>query len=102
MAPALATRIDVGMAHTAGMAHAAVEPLRLRLSACPWCGSRRRTLDELRGGAVRDSCLRCGAEHPRAFETECEPAGIARPAAAVAATRWVAHAGLAAARPGGA
>jgi len=93
--PALATRIDAGVTHTAA------ESLRLRLSACPWCGSRRRALDEFRGGVVRDSCLRCGAEHPRAFETERELARTARPAAAAAATRWVAHAGLAAARPGG-
>ena len=85
-----------------GVAHTASEPLRLRLSACPWCGSRRRTLDECRGGAVRDSCLRCGAEHPRALETEREPAREVPRAAVAAATRWVAHAGLAAARPGGA
>jgi glycerophosphoryl diester phosphodiesterase len=78
------------------------EPLGLRLSACPWCGSRRRALAECRGGRVRDCCLRCGAEHTRVLETEREPTGGACAPVAMAATRWVAHAGLASARPGGA
>jgi glycerophosphoryl diester phosphodiesterase len=93
---ALATRLDTGSSHTTG------ERVGLRLAACAWCGSRRRVLTECRGGAMRDSCLRCGAEHARALETERERERSTGPAAAVAATRWVAHAGLAAARPGGA
>jgi len=76
-------------------------PALVRLSACPWCGSRRRSLDESHG-RVHDRCLRCGAEHRRLLETESEPVVEgAGSRAAAPATRWVAHAGLAAGRPGG-
>jgi glycerophosphoryl diester phosphodiesterase len=52
---------------------------------------------------VRDRCLRCGAEHRRVLETEREPVVSGVSSATVAtAPRWVAHAGLAAGRPGGA
>jgi glycerophosphoryl diester phosphodiesterase len=90
----LAARLDEQAAFT-------VEERGLRLAACTWCGSRRRALDELGGGRMRDSCLRCGAEHRRVLETERGVAGDDCTRATVAATRWVAHAGLAAARPGG-
>jgi glycerophosphoryl diester phosphodiesterase len=90
----LAARLDERPGHT-------VEETGLRLAACTWCGSRRRALDERAGGRMRESCLRCGAEHRRVLETERGAPGRGC-TEAVAATRWVAHAGLAAARPGGA
>jgi glycerophosphoryl diester phosphodiesterase len=51
-------------------------------------------------GRVRDHCLRCGAEHAQTLATE--PVRVAGHAVARGVTRWVAHAGLAANRPGGA
>jgi glycerophosphoryl diester phosphodiesterase len=73
----------------------------VRLAACAWCGSRRHVLDEMRG-RVHDHCLRCGAEHVRTLVTEPVSAIGGGVAAAARVTRWVAHAGLAANRPGGA
>jgi glycerophosphoryl diester phosphodiesterase len=94
VASTLAARLDERDALTLD------EPGALRLAACAWCGCRRRELAEGRGGRLRDRCLRCGAEHPRVLETERGGRGVDAPAPEV--TRWVAHAGLAAARPGGA
>ncbi|HEX3605003.1 MAG TPA: glycerophosphodiester phosphodiesterase [Candidatus Dormibacteraeota bacterium] len=93
MSTTLATPLDVPHLHAGD---------GLRLTACVWCGSRRHELVETAGGVLRDSCLRCGAEHRRILDTESDVPADAPSAAAVAATRWVAHAGLAASRPGGA
>ena len=97
MASTLAARLD-----ETAEAHIRGEPGALRLIACPWCGCRRRELTEYRGGLVRDRCLRCGAEHPRLLQTERDGGRATASPGVAAATRWVAHAGLAAARPGGA
>jgi glycerophosphoryl diester phosphodiesterase len=77
-----------------------------RLIACPACGSRLRNLGETRG-CIRDHCLRCGAEHARTLATETDMAVAPHVERAPGADgpgpmRWVAHAGLAVDRPGGA
>jgi hypothetical protein len=58
------------------------QPMYVRLSPCPHCGSRRRALVEIAGG-LRGHCLGCGGELDAPLVTErtgaVDLAGCARP-----------------------